>query len=181
LAESWEVSPDGLSVKLKLVEGATFHDGEPVTASDVAFSVLTVQQYHPFKTMFAPVTRVETPGPHTVIIKLSQPHPAILLVMSPPFLPILTEHIYGDGQDIASHPANLEPIGSGPFKFISYTPDGRIILERYENYFIPGKPYMNRILVGCGSRIPGRGSRKTGCSYHFNLYRSPWARSPKFQ
>jgi peptide/nickel transport system substrate-binding protein len=95
--------------------------------------------------MFAPVTRVETPDPHTVIIKLSQPHPAILLAMSPPFLPILPEHIYGDGQDIASHPANLEPIGSGPFKFISYTPNDRIVLERYENYFIPGRPYLDRI------------------------------------
>ncbi|MGB2201343.1 MAG: ABC transporter substrate-binding protein, partial [Pseudooceanicola atlanticus] len=50
LAESWETSDDGLSVTLKLVEGATFHDGEPITSEDVAFSIMTIKANHPFKT-----------------------------------------------------------------------------------------------------------------------------------
>lgn len=145
LAKSWEVAEDGLSVTLHLVEGATFHDGEAITSEDVAFSIQVVQQHHPFKTMFAPVTGVDTPDPYTAIIRLSRPHPAILLAMSPPFLPILPKHIYGDGQDILTHPANLKPVGSGPFKFVSYEPGKRIILERYENYFIPGRPYLDRL------------------------------------
>ena len=141
-----KVSEDGLSVTLHLVAGATFHDGVPITSTDVAFSVRTVQQYHPFKTMFAPVEKVDTPDPLTVVIRLSHPHPAILLAMSPALLPILPEHIYGDGQDILSHPANLAPVGSGPFKFVSYVPGKSIVLERYEDYFIPDRPYLDKII-----------------------------------
>ena len=61
LAESWDVSDDGLTVTLNLVKGATFHDGVPIKSSDVAFSIQTVKDNHPFKTMYAPVDSVETP------------------------------------------------------------------------------------------------------------------------
>ncbi|MBU1748348.1 MAG: ABC transporter substrate-binding protein [Chloroflexi bacterium] len=146
LAQSWEISADGLAVTLHLVEGATFHDGHPITSEDVAFSVMTVKQYHPFKSMFAPVDRVDTPDPHTAVIRLARPHPAILLAMSPALLPILPRHVYGDGQDLLTHPANLAPVGSGPFKLVRYTPGESVVLERYEGYFIPGRPYLDGIV-----------------------------------
>ena len=147
LAESWSISEDGLLVTLNLVKGATFHDGHPITSEDVAFSILTVKTYHPFKSMFAPVESVDTPDPHTAVIHLSRPHPAILLAMSPALLPIIPKHIYGDGQDITTHPANLAPVGSGPFKFVKYVPGESIVLERYDGYFIPGRPYLDRIVI----------------------------------
>ena len=147
LAERWEVSEDGLSVTLHLVEGATFHDGEPITSADVAFSLMTVKTYHPFKSMFAPVEEVETPDDYTAIIRLSRPHPAILLAMSPALLPIIPEHVYGDGQDLLTHPANLAPVGSGPFKLVAFVPDEFIELERYDGFFIPGRPYLDRIVI----------------------------------
>jgi len=147
LAQSWNISEDGLSVTLNLVEGATFHDGQPVTSEDVAFSVMTVKEYHPFKPMFAPVERVDTPDPHTAVIRLSHPHPAILLAMSPALLPIIPKHVYGDGQDLPTHPANLAPVGSGPFKLVEYIPGESIVLERYEGYFIAGRPYLDEIVI----------------------------------
>ena len=147
LAKSWEVSKDGLAVTLHLVQGATFHDGHPITSEDVAFSVMTVKTYHPFKTMFAPVDKVDTPDPLTAVIRLSRPHPAILLAMSPALLPILPKHIYGDGRDILTHPANLAPVGSGPFKLVKYVPGESIVLERYEGFFIPSRPYLDGILI----------------------------------
>ena len=148
LAESWEVSEDGLEVTVRLVEGALFHDGEPVTSSDVAFSLETVKQYHPFQTMFAPVDRVETPDERTAVFHLSHPHPAIILAMSPPLLPILPEHVYGDGQDVSAHPRNSDnPIGAGPFRVVEFNPDERIVLERFEDYFIEDRPFLDRVIV----------------------------------
>jgi len=147
LAKSWEVSGDGLAVTLHLVEGATFHDGHPITSDDVAFSVMLVKEYHPFKSMFKPVLKVDTPDVHTAVIRLSSPHPAIMLAMSPALLPILPKHVYGDGHDIKTHPANLAPVGSGPFKLVAYTPGKTIVLKRYDDYFIPGRPYLDEIII----------------------------------
>ncbi|MDH3663938.1 MAG: ABC transporter substrate-binding protein [Alphaproteobacteria bacterium] len=148
LAKSWEVSDDGLSVTVNLVEGATFHDGEPITSEDVAFSIETVQANHPFKSMFEPVTEVETPDPLTAIIKLSKPHPALMLAMSSQLLSIIPKHVYGDGQDPKSHPQNTENVvGSGPFKLVEFKRDQHIILERHDGYFMEGLPYLDKIVV----------------------------------
>lgn len=147
LAESYEVSEDGKSVTLKLREGATFHDGKPITSEDVKFSIMTVKENHPFQSMFAPVADVETPDAQTAVIKLDKPHPAILLAMSPALLPILPKHVYGDGQDAKSHPANSAPVGSGPFTLEDYQPGEQITLARNENFFLEGKPYLDKIII----------------------------------
>lgn len=158
LAESWSTSDDGLTVTLNLVKGANFHDGTPITSSDVAFSIKTVQANHPFKTMFAPVTSVDTPDDHTAVINLSKPHPALLLAMSSQLLPIIPEHVYGDGQDPKKHPANSEGVvGSGPFKLVEFKRDQHIILERNDDYFIDGRPKLDKIVM----RIIKDGSART--------------------
>ena len=148
LAESWETSDDGLTVTLKLVKNATFHDGKPITSEDVAFSVKTIQENHPFKSMFAPVTAVETPDAHTAVLKLSQPHPALMLAMSSQLMPIIPKHVYGDGQDPKKHPQNSENVvGSGPFKLVEFKRDEHVILERNENFFMEGLPYLDKIVM----------------------------------
>ena len=148
LAKSWEVSADGLSYTFRLVENATFHDGKPVTSADVAFSLGVVKKNHPFGiAMFAAVDRVDTPDPKTAIIRLSVPHPALLPALSPVLMPVLPKHIYGDGQDIKKHPANSKPIGAGPFKFVEWKKGEHVILERNENFFRPGRPYLDRIVL----------------------------------
>ena len=148
LAESWETSEDGLTVTVTLVEGATFHDGEPITSEDVAFSIETVKEYHPFKAMFAPVASVDTPDDRTAVINLSQPHPAIYLAMSSQLLSIIPKHIYGDGQDIPSHPRNTEDVvGSGPFRLTEFNRGQNYILERYDGFFMEGRPYLDRIVT----------------------------------
>lgn len=147
LAESWAFSDDGLSMTLKLVEGATFHDGAPITSEDVAFSVKTIQENHPFKSMFGVVTSVDTPDPLTAVLNLSQPHPALLLAMSSQLMPIIPKHVYGDGQDPKSHPQNSENVvGSGPFKLVEFNRDQNIVLERNDDFFIDGRPYLDRIV-----------------------------------
>ena len=148
LAESWETSADGLTVTLKLVKNAVFHDGKPITSEDVAFSVDTIKANHPFKSMFSPVIAVETPDAHTAVLKLSQPHPALMLAMSSQLMPIIPKHVYGDGQDPKKHPQNSENVvGSGPFKLVEFKRDQHVILERFDKFWIEGRPYLDRIVM----------------------------------
>lgn len=148
LAKSWEVSEDGLKVTLNLQENATFHDGTPITSEDVAFSVDVIKEHHPFKSMFAPVTSVDTPDEHTAVINLAHPHPALMLAMSGQLMAIIPKHIYGDGQDPKNHPRNNENVvGSGPFKLVEFKPGEHIILERYDGYWEEGLPYLDRMVI----------------------------------
>ena len=146
LAESWDVSNDGKKITLHLVKNALFHDGVPVTSADVAFSIETIKANHPFKSMFGPVESISTPDPHTAILNLSKPHPAILLAMSPALCPILPKHIFGDGQDLKSHPANAAPIGSGPYRLVEFKPGEQITLERNKTFFLKDRPHLDRII-----------------------------------
>jgi peptide/nickel transport system substrate-binding protein len=148
LATSWDLAPDGKSLTLHLRHDAYFHDGTPVTSADVAFSIMTIKKYHPFKTMFGVVERVDTPDPYTAVIRMSAPHPAILLSMSPALCPIMPEHIYGKVDNIETTPRNTtDVVGSGPFQLVSYKPGQYIILKRFDKYFLPGRPYLDRVVI----------------------------------
>ena len=150
LAETWEVSEDGLTVTLNLVKNATFHDGMPLTSEDVAFSVEVIKTNHPFKSMFAPVESVSTPDAHTAILNLSRPHPALMLAMSGQLMSIIPKHIYGDGEikDVKTHARNNENVvGSGPFKLTEFKNGEHVILERFDDFFIEGRPYLDKIVM----------------------------------
>ncbi len=147
LAKSWENSADGLTWTFRLVNNATFHDGKPITSADVAFSLETVKKNHPFGVaMFGAVDRVDTPGPQTVVFRLSKPTPALLASLSPVLMPVIPKHVFSSPEPIRTHPANNKPVGSGPFKFADYRPGEYLILDRYEKFFIPGRPYLDRLI-----------------------------------
>ena len=147
LATSWTTSPDGKSVTFKLRTDAKFHDGKPITSADVKFSIETQKKFHPFKTSLAPVSAVETPDAHTVVVKLAHPHPALTLAMSTSIVPIIPKHIYGDGKDPKTHPRNaVNVVGSGAYMLKEYKRGQYILLVRNPNYFIKGKPYLDRII-----------------------------------
>ena len=107
---------------------------------------MTIKANHPFKTMFEPVGAVDTPDPHTAVIRLSKPHPAILLCLAPPLCPIIPKHVYGDGQDVRTHPANSAPVGSGPFRFVEMKAGEYVILEKNPQFFIKGRPALDRVI-----------------------------------
>ncbi|MEO8937263.1 MAG: ABC transporter substrate-binding protein [Burkholderiaceae bacterium] len=148
LAESWKLAADGKSLTLNLRKNAVFHDGKPITSADVAFSIMAIRANHPFTTMLAPVEKVDTPDPHTAIIRMSTPHPAIVLAMSPALCPILPKHIYDDGKDLKTNPRNsVDVIGSGPFRVVEFQAGQRIVMERFDKFFLPGKPYLDKVIV----------------------------------
>lgn len=147
LAERWDLSPDNRSVTLYLRKDAVFHDGKPVTAEDVKYSVEAVRENHPFKTMYGPVNAVTITDPHTAVIRLSQPHPALLLAMSTVLTPILPKHIFDDGTDLKVNPRNSNPVGSGPFKLVEFKSGQHIIMDRFDKFFLKDAPKLDRVIV----------------------------------
>lgn len=147
VARSWEISADGLSYTFHLRDGILFHDGKPLTAADVAFSVGAVRANHPFgRSMFGAVDRVETPDPLTARIVLKHPHPALLPALTTLLMPILPRHVYGQGE-LRTNPANQMLVGAGPFRLTEFKAGETITLARNPGFFLPGRPKSERIII----------------------------------
>lgn len=67
--------------------------------------------------------------------------------MSPVLCPIMPKHVYGTDPNIRQNPANKAPIGSGPFKFVEWKPGDYIMLEKNKDFFIKGKPHVDRVII----------------------------------
>jgi peptide/nickel transport system substrate-binding protein len=145
LAVSWEGSADGKTVTFKLREGVTWHDGQPFTADDVAFSAMEV--WKPLQNLgrvvFKNLEAVDAPDPHTAIFRFSTPTPAQLIRNALPALTsVLPKHVFA-GSDIAK---NTAMIGTGPFKFVEHRPGEYYLLQKNENYWGEGLPYLDEIV-----------------------------------
>ena len=148
LAESWEVSGDGSVYTFHLVPGVQWHDGQPFTSADVKFTFEEVLFNFHSRTRAGlgnVVESIETPDELTVVFNFSEPYGPLLQRLDVTETPILPMHIYA-GTDPQEAPANLQPIGTGPFKLESYEQDDSITLVRNENYFKPGLPYLDRLI-----------------------------------
>ncbi|SFM35238.1 ABC transporter substrate-binding protein [Methylobacterium pseudosasicola] len=147
LASAWSEAEDGLSITFQLRPAVKWHDGRDFTAADVAFSILTLKAVHPRgRATFANVQDVETPNPHTAILRLSRPAPYLLRAFAASESPIVPKHLY-EGRDIGSNPANAAPIGTGPFVFKEWVKGSHVILDRNPDYWDAPKPYLDRIIV----------------------------------
>jgi peptide/nickel transport system substrate-binding protein len=133
LAESWTVSPDGLTYEFVLRRGVKFHNGEPVTAEDVKFSF---ERYRGSanKTLKERVAAVETPDPGRVRFRLKQPWPDFLMFYST---------ATGAGwivpkkyvEKVGDEGFKKAPIGAGPYRFVSFTPGVELVMEAVEGYW----------------------------------------------
>jgi peptide/nickel transport system substrate-binding protein len=148
LAKSWEVAPDGKTITFKLQDGVTFHNGKPFTSADVQYSFMEIlKKYNPIApVMLAELVAVDTPDPMTAILRLANPAPYIMKALSGRDLPILCRSVF-EGTDVLQNPSANKPIGTGPFKFVSWERGQSVRLDRNENYWKPGLPYLNRIVA----------------------------------
>ncbi|WP_425329993.1 ABC transporter substrate-binding protein [Terrirubrum flagellatum] len=157
LATSWEGSADGKTITFKLRSGVTWHDGKPFTSADVAFSALEVwKKLQNFgRVLFKELEAVDTPDAQTAIFKFAKPTPLQLIENALPALTsVLPKHVY-EGSDIATNPANVKLVGTGPFKFAEYKPGEYYRLERNPNYWDEGKPWLDGIIFRV---MPDRGA-----------------------
>jgi peptide/nickel transport system substrate-binding protein len=146
LATSWEASEDGKTYTFKLREGVKWSDGQPFTAEDVVFTLKAFGKYNTYLTKLVPLVEdASAPDATTFILKLKQPLTATLDLFDKEVFPLMPKHIY-DGQDVATHPANLAPVGLGPFKFDSWQSGQSITFVRNENYWDQGKPYLDSVI-----------------------------------
>ena len=151
LAESWEISKDGLTWTFHLREGVKFHDGTPFDADAVVFSFKrqfdkTSRYYSPrfvrWPSKFSDMTDVIAVDPSTVEIKLKAAAPAML-----PNLAIYMSYIVSptavkkDPEGFSKH-----PVGTGPFRFVSWQKDNFIDLIRNDDYW-GGPAKLDKVVV----------------------------------
>lgn len=125
LATGYTLSPDGLTWTFTLRDDVKFTDGEPLTASDVAFTFETAKSSQSSLDLTF-MGRVEAPDDTTVIFTLEQPTSSFLNTIAS--IGIVPEHAYGPDY-------GTNPIGSGPFKFVQWNPQEQLILEANEDYY----------------------------------------------
>lgn len=150
LAESWSINEKELTITFKLRPNLKWHDGTPLTAKDVefTFNLIINSTYTPkldrWK-LHEYIEYVKAVDDRTVIFKLKQPFAPIIWYIGIR-IPILPEHIWSKVDPTTFK--NLEnPIGSGPFKFVKYTPGVSFELEAFDEYFA-GRPKIDRLIIG---------------------------------
>lgn len=149
LAESWTVNKKATIYTFKLRRGVKWHDGQPFTSADVKFTFEEVLLKYHSRTraaMLSALATISAPNPHTVEFIFKESYGPLLLQLDVTEAPILPAHIYR-GSDITKNPANLAPVGTGPYKFGSYARGAEIVLNRNPNYFKKGKPYLDRVIM----------------------------------
>jgi peptide/nickel transport system substrate-binding protein len=148
LATGWKSSDDGKVITFTLRENVQWHDGRHFTSADVQYTAMELWKKHLNygSTLQQNLQSVDTPDPHTAVFNYSEPMPLDLLLRALPDLGyIAPKHIY-EGTNVLENPANMEPIGTGPFKFVKYERGQYIIAERNPNYWRQGYPQLDRII-----------------------------------
>lgn len=148
LATSGEWSPDGLTFTVKLRHDVRWHDGKPMTAEDVQFSMMKVWKVvHSYgRSGYANVVAAEIPDAETVVFKLKEPAKYMTGLMNAYLSPVMPKHIY-DGRDIITNPANSAPVGTGAFRFKEWKKGQYLVLERNPLYWRKNEPYLDSIIV----------------------------------
>ncbi len=145
LATAWE-QPDPLTWRFKLREGVQFHKGYgEVTASDVAFNAnYTIEENKPRKFLYFFVENAKAIDKYTVEFKLSQPFtPFLVTTAADQGTWVVSEKAY---KEIGADAFGRNPVGSGPFEFVSWEPGSAITLKKFDKYWQPDRPYLQEIV-----------------------------------
>ena len=148
LAESWDVSRDGLTYTFRLRRDVKWHDGKPLTSADVKFTYLEIlAKYHPTgRLAYQVVQSIETPDPHTAVIRLKKPFGPMLFMTNLNSGPVLPKHLL-EGKDIATAEFNRKPVGTGPFRIAEAVKGSHYVLERNPDYFKNGRLHLDRVVL----------------------------------
>ncbi len=137
LAESWDVSDDGLTWTFHLRKDAKFSDGEALTSADVKWTYENAIDSYMYSTHASGFASIECPDDYTVVFVCETPKPDMLYQI----IPILPEHIWSQVDILSYEPTEL--VGSGPFIYDpTRSANGNIAFVRNDNYW-GDKPYVD--------------------------------------
>ncbi len=152
-AESWQLSPDNLTYTFKLRKNVLFHDGTKVDAAAVKFSIdhlMDPATKSGMRSFYDPVHSVEVLDPHTVQIRLKQPYAFMLHMLAAYrtglilYSPTATQK-YSLEDRKQGKPGAV--VGCGPFRLVEWVKGSHLVMDRFDKYFQPGLPYLDRVLV----------------------------------
>ena len=147
LATAWHYNADDTALTLNLRPGVRWHDGKPFTSADVAWSALHVWKvYHSRGRMtYANLETVETPDPLTAVFRFSKPAPYAVSALAANESQVVPRHLY-ESRDVLTNPANINPVGTGPFRFAEWQRGQFIRLERNPDYWDKGRPLIDGVV-----------------------------------
>ena len=147
LAVSWDVSEDGLTYTFHLRHGVKFHDGTDFTSADVMYTfefITGAREGGRYSGQFGPYFEsISAPDDYTFVVQLAKPWGEFLASMQHAwaFLIVSQEAIESAGDAYGSSVM----VGTGPFKFVSWTPGESIVLERNDDYWDADLPYVDGV------------------------------------
>lgn len=158
LAERWEVLDSGARYRFHLRQGVRWHDGQPFTANDVKFTFdsLLLRFHARTRASMSPALQgVVVIDDSTVEFRFRRPYAPLLQQLDVVEAPILPQHVYS-GSDPLRNPANTSPVGTGPYRFVSYTTNSEIRYTANTDYFGPVpaiRDVVLRIIPDAGTRV----------------------------
>lgn len=148
LAESYDVSEDGTVITLKLKDGLTWHDGEPITADDVIFTMAVNADTNNGAGNTNVVIVNDQPVRYEKVdeltVKITLPVASVSYPDLLGSLVLIPEHVYGGNTNIVGAEANMSGIGSGAYKLKEFAQDQYLVLEKNENYYM-GAPAIDTV------------------------------------
>ncbi|HVT41186.1 MAG TPA: ABC transporter substrate-binding protein [Gemmatimonadaceae bacterium] len=148
LAERWEIENGGARYRFHLRRGVRWHDGKPFSARDVKFTfdkLLLLYHARTRASMAPALSSVDAVDDSTVVFTFRRAYAPLLQQLDVSEAPILPEHVYA-GSDPLRNPANIAPIGTGPYRFASYTPHSEIRYTANRDYF-RGPPSLGTVVL----------------------------------
>jgi ABC-type transport system substrate-binding protein len=174
LADSWNVSSDGLTYAFHIRENAVWHDGQPLTSEDVAFTFGRIKNdtipryYQDVKN----IESIETPDEHTVVLHLNQTYFWFLSALFD--IPIVPKHIWESQKWDWTNPA---PVGSGPFKWGTHVAGEYLELSKNAEWWMVGYPKIDtwswQIIPNEDARLLSARNGETDADRY-----APWAAGP---
>ena len=148
LAVRWEVEDSGSLYRFHLRRDVRWHDGRKFTSADVKFTfdeLLLNFHSRSRASLRAKLLRVDAPNDSTVEFRFRRPYAPLLQQLDVEEAPIMPKHVFA-GTDPLRNPANIAPVGTGPFRFVSYRSGAEIRYAANADYFL-GPPQISEIVL----------------------------------